>query len=148
MLDAWSSWDVPYAIKMARRLEEFNIRLLEEPVLADKLDSYVQIQRASPILISGGEHEYTRWGFRYIVENRAMQIRCVANVGGIDLMALGPDFILGNPKRDDRYLRNTNQESITWTKGLESSAELAALLPALEEADFSDSEIESSSAAI
>jgi L-alanine-DL-glutamate epimerase-like enolase superfamily enzyme len=74
MLDAWSSWDVPYTIMMARRLEEFNIRWLEEPVLADKLDSYVQIQRASPILISGGEHEYTRWGFRYIVENRAMDI--------------------------------------------------------------------------
>ena len=70
------------------------------------------------------------------------QIRYVADVGGIDLVALGPDFILGNPTRDDRYRRNTDQESITWTKGLESSAELANLLPALKEADFSDSEIE------
>lgn len=74
MLDAWSSWDVPYTIKMAQRLAEYNVRWLEEPVLADKLDSYIQIQRASPVLISGGEHEYTRWGFRYIVENRAMDI--------------------------------------------------------------------------
>ena len=74
MLDAWSSWDVPYAIKMAERLAEFEVRWLEEPVMADKLESYVEIQRASPILISGGEHEYTRWGFRYIVENKAMDI--------------------------------------------------------------------------
>jgi L-rhamnonate dehydratase len=74
MLDAWSSWDVPYAIRMAEQLAEYDIRWLEEPVLADKLDSYIEIQRASPILISGGEHEYTRWGFRAIVENRAMDI--------------------------------------------------------------------------
>jgi L-alanine-DL-glutamate epimerase-like enolase superfamily enzyme len=74
MLDAWSSWDVPYAIKMAERLAEYDIKWLEEPVLADKLDSYTEIQRASPILISGGEHEYTRWGFRTIVENKAMDV--------------------------------------------------------------------------
>ena len=74
MLDAWSSWDVPYTIRMAHELAEYNIRWLEEPVLADKLDSYVDIQRASPISISGGEHEYTRWGFRPIVENRAMDV--------------------------------------------------------------------------
>lgn len=74
MLDAWSSWDVPYAIKMARQLAEYNIRWLEEPVLADKLDSYKEIQRNSLTPISGGEHEYTRWGFRYIVENRCMDV--------------------------------------------------------------------------
>ena len=74
MLDAWSSWDVPYSIKMARALAEYDVRWLEEPVMADKLDSYVEIQRASPILISGGEHEYTRWGFRAIVERKAMDV--------------------------------------------------------------------------
>ncbi|HAL48899.1 MAG: mandelate racemase/muconate lactonizing protein [SAR202 cluster bacterium] len=74
MLDAWSSWDVPYSIEMANSLAEYDVRWLEEPVLADKLDSYVEIQRASPIMISGGEHEYTRWGFRSIVENKAMDV--------------------------------------------------------------------------
>ncbi|MCH9010054.1 MAG: mandelate racemase/muconate lactonizing protein [Chloroflexi bacterium] len=74
MLDAWNSWDVPYSINMARRLAEYNVRWLEEPVLADKLESYKEIQRNSPILISGGEHEYTRWGFRYIVEHKAMDV--------------------------------------------------------------------------
>ncbi|MDP7226733.1 MAG: enolase C-terminal domain-like protein [SAR202 cluster bacterium] len=74
MLDAWSSWDVPYSIEMANSLAEYDIRWLEEPVLADKTDSYIEIQRASPIMISGGEHEYTRWGFRAIVENKAMDV--------------------------------------------------------------------------
>ena len=74
MLDAWSSWNVPYAIRMANRLAEYNIRWIEEPVLADKLDSYAQIRDGSPIDISGGEHEYTRWGFRQIVERGAMDV--------------------------------------------------------------------------
>ena len=74
MLDAWSSWNIPYAIRMANRLAEYNIRWLEEPVLADKLDSYAQIRDGSPIDISGGEHEYTRWGFRQIVERGAMDV--------------------------------------------------------------------------
>ena len=74
MLDAWSSWNVPYAVRMAEELADFGIRWLEEPVMADNLQSYIDIQRASPIDISGGEHEYTRWGFRQIVENRAMDV--------------------------------------------------------------------------
>ena len=74
MLDAWSSWNVPYAIRMAEELAEYDIRWLEEPVMADNLQSYIDIQRGSPIDISGGEHEYTRWGFRQIVENRAMDV--------------------------------------------------------------------------
>ena len=74
MLDAWSSWNVPYAISMANKLADYNIRWLEEPVLADKLDSYAQIRAGSPIAISGGEHEYTRWGFRQIVERGAMDV--------------------------------------------------------------------------
>lgn len=74
MLDAWSSWNVPYATRMANKLAEYNIRWLEEPVLADKLDSYAQIRDGSPIDISGGEHEYTRWGFRQIVERGAMDV--------------------------------------------------------------------------
>ena len=74
MLDAWNSWDIPYTLLMAERLAEYDISWLEEPVLADKLDSYLRIQRHSPIQIAGGEHEYTRWGFRPIVEQRAMDI--------------------------------------------------------------------------
>ena len=70
------------------------------------------------------------------------QIRYLVNAGGIDLVALGPDFVLGDPKRDRNYLRNTGQEDITWTKGLESSAELANLLPALHEAGFGEVEVE------
>ena len=76
------------------------------------------------------------------IDDVVRQIRCVADVGGMDAVALGPDWILGHPARDEPYLRNTNQEDITWTVGLESSAELSNLLPALQGGGFSAAEIE------
>ena len=72
MMDAWSSCNIPYTLKMANQIAKYDIKWIEEPVLADKIDSYVELQRNSPISISGGEHEYTRWGFRQIVEKKAM----------------------------------------------------------------------------
>jgi L-alanine-DL-glutamate epimerase-like enolase superfamily enzyme len=74
MLDCWSSWDVPYTLQMARRLEEYHPRWLEEPVLADKIDQYAEIRRHSPIPISGGEHEYTRWGLKALMDARACDV--------------------------------------------------------------------------
>ena len=64
MLDAWSSWDVRYTLDMARRMAEYRPRWIEEPVKADDIANYARIRAASPVPISGGEHEYTRWGAR------------------------------------------------------------------------------------
>ncbi len=70
------------------------------------------------------------------------QIRYLVDKGGIDVVGLGPDWILGNPERDALYTRNTDQEDITWTSGLESSAEIGNLIPALETGGFSDDEVD------
>jgi L-rhamnonate dehydratase len=67
MLDAWMSWDVPYTLTMARRLERYRPRWIEEPVLPDKIDSYAAIRRQSPVPTAGGEHEYTRWGLHQLM---------------------------------------------------------------------------------
>jgi L-alanine-DL-glutamate epimerase-like enolase superfamily enzyme len=74
MLDCWSSWDVPYTIHMARRLEPYHPRWLEEPVLADKIEQYAEIRRRSVVPISGGEHEYTRWGFKALMDAGACDV--------------------------------------------------------------------------
>jgi L-alanine-DL-glutamate epimerase-like enolase superfamily enzyme len=74
MLDCWSSWDVPYTIQMARRLEAFHPRWLEEPVLADKIEQYAEIRRNVLIPIAGGEHEYTRWGLKALMDARAADV--------------------------------------------------------------------------
>ena len=67
MLDAWMSWNVPYTIEMARRLERYRPRWIEEPVLPDKIESYAAIRRQSPVPTAGGEHEYTRWGLHQLM---------------------------------------------------------------------------------
>ena len=70
------------------------------------------------------------------------QIRYLTDTGGIDVVGLGPDFVLGNAERDARYKRNTDQGDISWTRGLESSAEIGNLFPDLEDGGFSPGEID------
>ena len=75
------------------------------------------------------------------VEDVVRQIRYLTDAGGIDVVGLGPDFVLGNAERDARYKRNTDQGDISWTKVLASSAEVGNLFPALENGVFSPGEI-------
>ncbi len=83
--DAYMGWDVAYTLEMAKRLEPYNLKWIEEPLLADDLDGYQHLNRVSPIPISCGEHEYTKWGFRTLIERQATRIlQPDANrVGGI-----------------------------------------------------------------
>jgi L-alanine-DL-glutamate epimerase-like enolase superfamily enzyme len=74
MLDCWMSWDVPYTVAMAERLEDFEPRWLEEPVLPDKIESYATIRRQVGVPISGGEHEYTRWGLKALMDAEAVDV--------------------------------------------------------------------------
>ncbi len=74
MIDAWMSWNVPYTLDMANRLYDHDIRWLEEPVLPDKIAQYAEIRANSPIQISGGEHEYTRFGIKALLDARAVDL--------------------------------------------------------------------------
>jgi L-alanine-DL-glutamate epimerase-like enolase superfamily enzyme len=87
MADAYMGWDVPYAIRMIRMLEDAGtcLKWVEEPVIPDDIDGYVEIRRSVQTPISGGEHEFTRYGCRELIRKRAVDIiQCDANrVGGI-----------------------------------------------------------------
>ena len=75
MLDCYMALDVPYTIALAKAVAEFRVLWIEEPVPPDQIDSYRRIKDALPdILITGGEHEYTRYGFRELIEKRAVDI--------------------------------------------------------------------------
>jgi len=74
MFDAWMSWDVPYSIQMAARMEEYQPRWIEEPVLPDKIAQYAEICRNVRVPISGGEHEYTRWGVKELLDVHAVDV--------------------------------------------------------------------------
>jgi len=74
MLDCWMSWGVNYTVKMARKLERYEPTWIEEPVMGDMVDEMAEITRRVDIPVSGAEHEYTRWGFKQIIEKRALDI--------------------------------------------------------------------------
>ena len=81
-------------------------------------------------------------GVQAEIDDVVKQIRYLADVGGIDVVGLGPDWVLGDPERDIPYLRNTNQTDITWTKGLEDSSEMPNLWDPLVGGGFTAAEIE------
>ncbi len=74
MLDAWMSWNPDYTIAMAKRLEQYRPRWIEEPVLPDRIASHARIRRNSPVPISTGEHEYTRWGIQLLIDAEACDV--------------------------------------------------------------------------
>jgi len=85
MADAYMGWTLDYAKRMLPLLEPFNLRWLEEPVIPDDIHGYAELKRAARIPIAGGEHEHTIYGFRELLEARAVDyIQFDTNrVGGI-----------------------------------------------------------------
>ena len=51
-------------------LEPFNLRWLEEPVIPDDIHGYAELKAYGRIPIAGGEHEFTLYGFRELLEAR------------------------------------------------------------------------------
>jgi L-rhamnonate dehydratase len=83
--DAYMGWSVKYAKKMTKRLAKYDMAWVEEPVIADDIDGYAEVREAAPMPISGGEHEFTRWGHEDLLEREAVDILQpdVGRVGGI-----------------------------------------------------------------
>lgn len=75
-VDVHMGWDVPYSIRMIREIEDAGHELVwvEEPVMPDNIDGYAQIAAAVDTPIAGGEHEFTRYGFKELIERRAVDI--------------------------------------------------------------------------
>ncbi len=67
MADAYMGWTTQYAIEMIRQLEEYQLAWVEEPVLPDDLDGYARIRASTRTAIAGGEHEFTRYGFKELI---------------------------------------------------------------------------------
>ena len=85
MADAYMGWNLDYARRMIPLLEPFHLRWLEEPVIPDDLQGYVSLKAMGRIPIAGGEHGFTQYEFRDMLEARAVDyIQFDTNrVGGI-----------------------------------------------------------------
>ena len=85
MADAYMGWTLDYAKRMLPLLEPFHLRWLEEPVIPDDIQGYAELKSCARIPIAGGEHEFTLYGFRELLEAHAVDyIQFDTNrVGGI-----------------------------------------------------------------
>jgi L-rhamnonate dehydratase len=70
MLDCWMSLDLDYASRLAAAAAAHNLKWLEECLPPDDYWGYAALRRALPrcMLLTTGEHEATRWGFRLLLE--------------------------------------------------------------------------------
>lgn len=75
MVDCYMSLDVPYAIRLAEKCKPLDIYWWEEVLHPDDVEGYKLLKQAHPELKwTTGEHEYTRYGFRRLIENRLIDI--------------------------------------------------------------------------
>jgi L-rhamnonate dehydratase len=74
MFDAWMSWDVTYATQLGAELAAVRPRWLEEPVPPDRIASNAELRRRLPFPIATGEHEYTRWGAKQLLDAGASDV--------------------------------------------------------------------------
>ena len=66
---------------------EYEPRWLEEPVIADDIDGYAELNAMNIVPISGGEHEFGLYGFRQLLERKAVSVvqYDTNRVGGITM---------------------------------------------------------------
>jgi L-rhamnonate dehydratase len=71
MLDCWMSLDLDYATRLAQRAwDECGLKWIEEALSPDDYWGYAALKKNAPrgLLVTTGEHEATRWGFRMLMD--------------------------------------------------------------------------------
>ena len=85
MVDANKAYNVSTAIDMGNRLAELDIHWFEEPVVANDVDGYLEVNAGQPLTVAGGEVWYNRYEARDFLAQRALGIAQpdVRFIGGI-----------------------------------------------------------------
>jgi galactonate dehydratase len=64
---------------LMKELEPYHLMFIEEPVLCENEEAFLQLRRHCTVPIAAGERNYTRWGFKNLITQ-----------GGVDI--LQPDL--------------------------------------------------------
>ncbi len=85
MADANQGFDVNHAIRLGRALEPYNLAWFEEPVMAYDLEGSARVAAEIDTPIASGETEYTRYGFRDMLERKSANVLMpdLQRVGGV-----------------------------------------------------------------
>lgn len=69
-----SLWDPPTAIEIAKALEPFDPYWFEDPLKMLNLDALADYARRTNVRVTASERIGTRWGFRELLEKRAVSV--------------------------------------------------------------------------
>ncbi len=125
LIDVWRRPSPSQAIRVGRRLEEFNVFWCEEPVPSENLDALAAVRRAITTPVVTGECLYTKFEFRQVLEKQAADILNpdVGSCGGIlelkEVAAMAePYYVVISP-------HNFNSTAI----GLAATLQASAVMP-------------------
>ncbi|WP_135079419.1 mandelate racemase/muconate lactonizing enzyme family protein [Terasakiella sp. SH-1] len=74
MVDANHAYTAREAIPLGREFEKLGVDWFEEPVAPEDYQGYRDMCEALDLNIAGGEAEFTRWGFRDLIEKRCVDV--------------------------------------------------------------------------
>lgn len=74
LVDANQKFTPKEAIRLGRRLDEFDLVWIEEPVAADDLVGHADVRAALDTPVASGETEYTRFGVQAMLDARAADV--------------------------------------------------------------------------
>jgi L-rhamnonate dehydratase len=75
MLDCYMAWDEPYTLEMAGLVEPYRVYWMEECLQPRNYEGFGRLSAAiKSTRIATGEHEYTRFAFRQLLDHRGASI--------------------------------------------------------------------------
>jgi len=84
MFDAYSGWDLGYALEWAHQVEQYRPRWIEEASHPEKIESFVTLHRSTSIPVAAGEHFYGRWEVEHYLQ-----------AGGLSVVQADPEWCGG-----------------------------------------------------
>jgi L-alanine-DL-glutamate epimerase-like enolase superfamily enzyme len=116
-VSARARWNSARAVRMARRLEEFDLAWLEDPLHHEDVDGYRRLRAATEIPIATGERAWTQFDYRRLVHS-----------GAVDIVLIDPGRIEGvtGMKRaaDEADVAGVGIVPHSWSSALNTAAAL------------------------
>jgi len=85
MVDANHAYNTSDALYVGRGLDDLGVYWFEEPIAPEDHEGYKELKNKLKTNIAGGEAEFTKWGWRNLIQNRCIDIAQpeVCGLGGI-----------------------------------------------------------------
>jgi len=85
MVDANHAYNTSDALYVGRGLDDLGVYWFEEPIAPEDYEGYKELKNKLKTNIAGGEAEFTKWGWKHLIQNRCVDIAQpeVCGLGGI-----------------------------------------------------------------